>query len=69
MEDSLPIPKDRKQEKGMLFLISIFYLLSLGSQEQNGKHPFSQASMEMVTWLPLATIVTHGLTLQWCVRI
>lgn len=33
MEDSLPISKDRKQEKGMLFLISIFYLLSLPRTE------------------------------------
>lgn len=69
LEDSLPISDDNKWEKGMLLLINIFYLLSFGSQEQNGKQPFSHASMGMVTWLPSATIVAHGFTRQWCVRI
>lgn len=32
-------------------------------------HQFSHISMEMVTWLPPATIVTHGITVQWSVQL
>lgn len=32
-------------------------------------HQFSHISMETVTWLPTATIVTHGIMVQWSVQL